>query len=796
MVHRILVVSLSVLLLAKVAPASGIPGHVCAATRILAANPGLARLVAGQRPAFLTGAAGPDIAFVASDPKDRSAPGTESHYDRTGDLCVSLLREARTDAERAFALGWITHWLTDIHVHTLVNAYGGNWEEIKRHHRHSQLEVVEAKYVHTTKPYGVKADDLVVSGSSVPSAYVTRAFGAIYPKRAYQGTPPAFTGLLSTAGVFIGQSTQWYREACESGTGKGNSRLMDTVLSAFAARVPTTGEYHSLLKALEIVRLTPATDRVTVRVRVNDAKLFGKFLREWSPTMDAVAAASPAVFGPVIRYLEKPGDAARLAAVRAVLPHIDLDNPLRSPDAGARWLGGLRARMGDGTLRGDPQPTALCVLVEALNRSSLGAPIALTALPASGFDQSRQGEVEATVPLPAGTTHFRLGVALGPPAAFAKPELAGVEWVAAEGDVAAKPGQTGVWMLTKRTVDTTKPIKEEWRTVDVKVGGSSASAVTVETTARKTGGGPYAGIGLKARATFAYDFAWSELPGMLAPGETIKTLYTLKNAGCKLEVLQGDKKYLDGSDAHLASALVVLAACGNTTAELDVAAKNRGFENSYRRDRKPETYEVNLGWDPRQSQPDSGQVTRTLECNPWAWADPKQYQRFRVEVRGYGRYSAFFVRYDYVWAPGVSATGSPTPPGGATGSTPDTRPTTGSSPTVGGSVAAGAPAKLGLCREVRDGTPVDVYEGDRLPRVKRVTCVWRYQNQPAETAVRCVWECNGQELAANTETVSGNGLAAFGLSTKGAAGLPAGRWRVRVVAGGRVLAEREFTMGE
>jgi len=67
--------------------------------------------------AFLLGAMGPDMGFV---------PGVDrlmselAHYISTGRLTRTLLHEARTPRQKAFAWGWATHHITDVEIHPLV----------------------------------------------------------------------------------------------------------------------------------------------------------------------------------------------------------------------------------------------------------------------------------------------------------------------------------------------------------------------------------------------------------------------------------------------------------------------------------------------------------------------------------------------------------------------------------------------------------------------------------------------------------------------------------------------------
>lgn len=70
------------------------------------------------RTAMLHGALGPDMGYF---------PGADmllaelAHHARTGAFCRALVHEARTDTERAFAWGWVTHVLGDVAIHPLIN---------------------------------------------------------------------------------------------------------------------------------------------------------------------------------------------------------------------------------------------------------------------------------------------------------------------------------------------------------------------------------------------------------------------------------------------------------------------------------------------------------------------------------------------------------------------------------------------------------------------------------------------------------------------------------------------------
>lgn len=97
--------------------------HMLTAGRVLAGwrdDPGTAPFPIrrpGTEESFLLGAMGPDMGFV---------PGVErlvselAHYISTGVLTRTLLEEADSPRQRAFAWGWATHHLTDVEIHPLV----------------------------------------------------------------------------------------------------------------------------------------------------------------------------------------------------------------------------------------------------------------------------------------------------------------------------------------------------------------------------------------------------------------------------------------------------------------------------------------------------------------------------------------------------------------------------------------------------------------------------------------------------------------------------------------------------
>ena len=71
------------------------------------------------RNAFLHGAMGPDMGYF---PGGEHLLSQAAHVVRSGDLIRRLVATAQTDAQRAFAYGWLTHMLGDVLVHPVINA--------------------------------------------------------------------------------------------------------------------------------------------------------------------------------------------------------------------------------------------------------------------------------------------------------------------------------------------------------------------------------------------------------------------------------------------------------------------------------------------------------------------------------------------------------------------------------------------------------------------------------------------------------------------------------------------------
>jgi hypothetical protein len=94
--------------------AGQVPSHIYTADNIRKQNPNIEQIVKDNTKAYMAGANGPDTTNIMSYTFPLKKMGAESHYEKTGDLPIVMLMNAGDDKEqRAYAIGWMTHWIND-----------------------------------------------------------------------------------------------------------------------------------------------------------------------------------------------------------------------------------------------------------------------------------------------------------------------------------------------------------------------------------------------------------------------------------------------------------------------------------------------------------------------------------------------------------------------------------------------------------------------------------------------------------------------------------------------------------
>ena len=178
-----LLISALLLALASSLYASQSPAHVFIALQAAqGTSPAVKALIDAAPEAYLAGAAGPDTAYTSNYVRvglGGTPPGTESHELKTGKLTVNMLNLAKTPQEKAFALGWLSHWETDNIIHALVNKYGGLYTVDAKHHK--CLEMTECEHVFSRYVGATVGSEYIPQAAVTPRVFINSAYAATRP---------------------------------------------------------------------------------------------------------------------------------------------------------------------------------------------------------------------------------------------------------------------------------------------------------------------------------------------------------------------------------------------------------------------------------------------------------------------------------------------------------------------------------------------------------------------------------------------------------------------------------------
>lgn len=478
----------AVFLLLAVLLAGGLParagqitGHTYVALSALRFLSGPARaMVDANMDAYLSGAQGPDICGVVMPKLNTlsyfTAVGEETHYsDRKAELALNLLDCATTDQERAYALGWMTHYVNDIFVHGVVNNYGGFYEKEPAHHK--VLEQLETKHIL------VKHADLVTASlsNSIPSSlggnfggFIFDAYHKTYPDNAIYKSGDEW--LAENRPYFITrykEATMWCRSADErfyqshaDGTGEHGWSIAGLPFPSMPSKV----EYEAMQKAIEITAVEPQAQTIRVTVKVNNNRLYGRFLVDYDAEIESAIQYTNQLFTLASQYVAekdvKKKPAARTALLE-VIPNVNLDQPHANFDF---------ATAKPGKVNIDKITGVLTLYKNVADGKPLGNPVVLESksttviLPDKHFAESQGGQITLVVPVPDGSApyRFKLQLALSGKDALTIPEYRDVDWTQAEG---AYPG---TWMVGAGAVMVTDTFNVRMPIPDSMVGKPGA----------------------------------------------------------------------------------------------------------------------------------------------------------------------------------------------------------------------------------------------------------------------------------------------------------------------------------
>lgn len=456
-------------LLSPAIEASLIPGHIYLAQQVIPKlPPWLKDAVEKNQNAYYLGALGHDIADWASYYQRLgfgSDAGALLHEVKTGPLIIQMLRVYREKYENydypvfeniskkylAFWMGWVTHWVTDAYIHTLVDKYGGNYHNEKS--RHIQLELVESKHVcHKMNILDISFkddDDLYI--------FLSEACAEVFPEeKAYQKTPgstafhepepPLFVTMLKQGlNDYMLSGWECIRESCRTGTDKCGfwaKTAWNWKNAAIASNTVFNDVMHPLLFENFYMSDIIPSDTFTVEVKVNDTGLYGKFLKEWDEVIATAIAKAAHIFNQYYQYKKDPKGRARDLIKN--FPYIDI----LVPEATVTLLDSkaLDRYSADQTLRGLPAQEIRSLYCEyefkkigqSLKKGNLTAPIQFERLPGrGGIDSSivekeflfysKRGTAQLVFPVTSLENNFslQLKVSLSGPEPFTNPLVGG-----------------------------------------------------------------------------------------------------------------------------------------------------------------------------------------------------------------------------------------------------------------------------------------------------------------------------------------------------------------------------------
>lgn len=422
-----------------------IPSHIYTALASRQFLTGIARdAVNTNLNAYLSGAQGPDICGVVMPKLNKAswftAIGEETHYDPLkAELALNMLDCAQTPREKAYALGWMSHYINDIFIHELINSYGGFYEKYDKHHK--LLEQLENKHVYAHFPEVIanSTPAIPVTENATFAGFIFDAYHRTFPDNAIyqQGNEwfvdnrPYFCARYNEAASWCAAAGARFLASHQDGTGKHGYEVATLPFP----NMPSKEQYDNLTKAIEITNIATTPDNIKLTIRVNDNKLYGRFNVEWNTAAQTAIQYANQVFTFASQYLnEKKPDikAEKRRELLAVIPDVNLDQPRRDFDYNTALPGDIAAEKITYQLTLSPKTKAGKTAAQPLIIEGLSTPITLKQ---DGFGGSKGGEVTFDITLPADSAPytFTLKAAISGKQAMKIPEFREVDWTQADG---------------------------------------------------------------------------------------------------------------------------------------------------------------------------------------------------------------------------------------------------------------------------------------------------------------------------------------------------------------------------
>lgn len=220
-----------------------------------------------------------------------STPLDDVHQNRPTDVSLQLLQGADLPEERAFATGWLSHYIVDSYIHDLINQFGGFVTDPTQFESpgmkvHDRLEALEMRHVFEARGPVLRNAAERLGGTELPRAFLYAAFQKTYRQNEFYSNHSAyFARVLRESSELMRKSMLWY--GFQSEHTPAEIARMKGLIRRFR---PQAG------KVLDIIPDLPSRQEYRQQLAKGD------FIAAWTIRADTVARTSRYLIGNCTAY--------------------------------------------------------------------------------------------------------------------------------------------------------------------------------------------------------------------------------------------------------------------------------------------------------------------------------------------------------------------------------------------------------------------------------------------------------------------------------------------------------------
>ncbi len=293
--------------------ASQVYGHLYFAELMLQPNSGqYLSFNDSTRNSYFLGSIAPDSAWIAhmvTNPAiharlnekygisfPRKLRPVSSHLDdvhqfRPTDVSLQLFTSAATEENRAFAIGWLSHYIVDSYIHDLINQHGGFVTDPTQFENpamklHDRLEALEMRHVLELRGEALRDVAFNMRGTKLPDSFFLAALEKNYPHNDFYGNHPEyFLRTFHLGSSLMLESTRWY--GYQSEHSPSEIARMKKLIRRFR---PSEG------KALEVLTDLPSLQSY------HEHLVKGNFISDWTIRAEEIRQSSKFIMDNCVAY--------------------------------------------------------------------------------------------------------------------------------------------------------------------------------------------------------------------------------------------------------------------------------------------------------------------------------------------------------------------------------------------------------------------------------------------------------------------------------------------------------------